>query len=70
MRMTDLTLNDLHNPYKITAILVYRTDDFIEAADNQGFQETPGKIELWQKMNDGRLLRVQAWRKTSVATYG
>ena len=73
--MTDLTLKDLHNPTEINSICIRRgkmSPDvyFVEPEHNQGFQERPGSIELWE-MVDGRLLRVKRWLKKSiVATAG
>jgi len=67
--MGQLNISDLYNPNKISAVLVYKKNEFIEAADDQGFQEYPRTVELWQKIDDGRLLKVAAWRKTSVAMY-
>jgi hypothetical protein len=59
---------DLNNPRNVVGIYVaYKnTDgDWIEAADNQGFQERDGSWELWQQF-EGRLVRVQRWLKRSV----
>lgn len=65
----DLQLSDLSNPRNVGAILL-TSDRFIEASDDQGFQERAGSYELWQKMDDGNLMRVQRWLKKSVvATY-
>ncbi len=67
--MVGLTLNDLHNPNNITGILL-KNNDFIQADINQGFQEYPKSIELWEKLTDGRLLRVRRWlEKSIIATY-
>ncbi len=38
--MDDLTLDNLYNPHNITAILT-ANDGFIEAGEDQGFQEYP-----------------------------
>ena len=63
-----LKLSDLHNPDKITAIL-HNNGLFIEAGENQAFQETKGRWELWEKHN-GRLFCVKVWNKSAViATY-
>ena len=66
----DLAIEDLNNPKKVTGILL-KTCVSIEAAESdQGFQERPGSWELWQKMENGALMRVQRWLKKSViATY-
>lgn len=67
--MKDLGIKDLYNPNRIKAILTTK-NHYIEADENQGFQEYPGSIELWQVMEDGRLLRVIRWLKKSIcATY-
>lgn len=63
-----LQLTDLHNPGNIIAVLEYRTNRYIEAGELQGFQVTPGKVELWG-MESGRLLKICGWLKTSVAQY-
>ena len=67
--MNDLNLNDLHNPNHVDAILL-KDNGYISADKDQAWQEYPGSYELWQKMDDGRLMRVQRWLKKSViATY-
>jgi hypothetical protein len=68
--MADLQLSDLHNPEAVIAIL-HNNGQFIKRdPKDQGFQETSGRYELWQKLEDGRLLCVRAWNKKSVvATY-
>ena len=63
-----MTLNDLHNPDDISAILVYRTDKFIEIGPNQKFQVLPNMVELWE-LYDGQLYRLKSWRRTSVCMY-
>ena len=65
--MTNLTLDDLHNPDNITAILT-TNDGLVEAGDNQGFQEYPNKMELWE-MVDNYLRRVKAWTTTVICRY-
>ena len=68
--MNDLNLSDLNNPNQVTAIL-HNNGRFVGIdPKDQGFQETKGRYELWQKLEDGRLLCVKAWNKKSViATY-
>ena len=67
--MNELQLSDLHNPDKITSILTTNSG-YITACKDQGFQLYPKSVELWQKMEDGRLLRVRRWTsKTLIATY-
>lgn len=60
-----MMLADLHNPQDIRAILL-DSGAYVEADDDQGWQEYPGSVELWQ-MLDGQLLRIQRWLKTSIA---
>ena len=66
--MEFLELKDLYNPDNIQAILT-KNNDFISADEDQGFQEYPGSVELWQKLDDGRLLRVRRWLKKSIIAY-
>lgn len=63
-----MNLNDLSNPNNIIAVLEYRTNKYIEASEDQRFQELPKRIELWQ-MFEGKLWKVKGWNKTSVAMY-
>ena len=65
----DLTLQDLHNPKKITRLFHFKRQHWIVKADDQGWQEYPRSVELWQKMDDGKLIRIQRWLKTSVGVY-
>ena len=65
----ELNLSDLHNPQKVVGIMI-KNGDYFEEAPNQQWPERPGSWELWQKLDDGRLIRVQRWLKKSViATY-
>ena len=57
----DLQLTDLYNPNGITSISTKY--GMIELAENQEFQEYPGSIELWQKLPDGRLIKIDRWIK-------
>ena len=66
--MKNLKLTDLHNPENITGFL-HTNGNYYEADKGQGFQEYPGSIELWEKLKDGRLLRVKRWLKKSVICY-
>ena len=66
--MENLKINDLYNPNGITSFL-HTNGNIYEAGENQGFQEYPGSIELWEKLKDGRLMRVKRWLKKSVITY-
>ena len=63
-----MNLTDLQNPNRIIGVLEYRSNHFIELADDQGFQELDKRIELWG-MIDGRLMKIKGWNKTSVAMY-
>jgi hypothetical protein len=65
----DLQLSDLQNPKGITELFHLKNQHWIVKSDNQGFQEMPGSYELWEKLPDGRLLRVQRWLKKSVLAY-
>ena len=72
--------NDLYNPENITSFL-HTTKGHIVLADNQAFQAyynakyPNGKpkltsLEIWEKLPDGRLLRVTFFKATSIiATY-
>ena len=62
----DLNLLDLHNPKNIIELFHRRKQHWIVADNSQAFQEWPGSVELWQKMENGQLLRVQRWLKKSV----
>lgn len=68
--MKFLELTNLHNPNGITGIL-HKNDGYVVIdSDDQGFQELPKSVELWQKMGDGRLLRVKRWLdKCIIARY-
>ena len=67
--MNFLELNNLHNPEKIVSIM-HKDGTFYDISKNQGFQETNGRIEIWEKLDDGRLMLVVRWNKTSIlATY-
>ncbi len=69
-----LEIADLHNPEGFRAILT-KQNEFIEAGDNQGFQffysktKQITKAELWQKLDDGRLLKVKGWAKSIIAFF-
>lgn len=62
----DLMLSDLRNPRGVRAIFHGKRGIWIERGDNQGFQEYPRSWELWEKLEDGRLLRVMRWLKRSI----
>ncbi len=64
-----ITLKDLHNPNKITSVLINNTGHVI-LGENQAFQTYPKCIELWQQLPDGRLFRVHRWnQKSIIASY-
>ena len=64
-----MTLGDLHNPNRIERLFHLKGQHWICKSEDQGWQEYPGSVELWQKLEDGRLLRVQRWLKRSVIVY-
>jgi hypothetical protein len=71
--MKYLELTDLYNPEKYTGILL-TNGNYVEAEENQGFQyyEKNNRItlmELWQKLPDGRLLKVKGWYSKSIIAY-
>ena len=68
-------LSDLYNPDGVNAILT-TTDRYIVADPrDQAFQKVVDKeghtkgYELWQKMEDGRLMKVEGFYKTFLASY-
>lgn len=65
----ELELTDLHNPRHIDSLFHLARQHWIEKSENQGWQEYPGSVELWEKLPDGRLVRVQRWLKRSVGIY-
>jgi len=64
----ELELTDLHNPKQIEAVL-FTDGNLVETSENQGWQEYPKSIELWEKLEDGRLLRVKRWLSKSIVAY-
>jgi len=67
--MTNLDLTDLTNPRHVVAVMD-KAGTCYEAGPDQGWQDRPGSWELWQRMENGLLLRIRRWRKTSIiATY-
>ena len=64
----ELELTDLYNPKEIKAVLL-TNGNFVEATENQGWQEYPKSIELWEKLEDGRLLRVKRWLSKSIVAF-
>lgn len=64
----ELNLSDLHNPQHVTAVFHRRKMHWIGCdPKTQGFQEWPGSWEVWEKLEDGRLMRVARWLKKSIA---
>ncbi|MBE1299776.1 MAG: hypothetical protein GJ680_07705 [Alteromonadaceae bacterium] len=67
--MQDLQLSDLVNEEQTKAVLL-NNGDLVEASTNQGFQVLPKTVELWEKLEDGRLLRLKRWIKSrSILAY-
>ena len=66
--MKDLELSDLYNPDRIVTVLL-KDGTQITADSDQGFQIYKKCTELWQKMKDGRLMRVKRWYSKSVICY-
>jgi len=60
-----MNLADLNNPRNIQAIFHGKDQMWIEARENQAWQEMPGSWELWG-METGRLMRVKRWLKKSI----
>lgn len=60
--MAFLELSDLRNPEHIKAIML-KNGNFVPAEQNQGFQILDKWVELWQKLEDGRLLMVKRWKR-------
>jgi len=58
-------LSELYNPNGIKGIWTAKMG-FIVESENQSFQEFPKKVELWQMLEDGRLLKIGGWLKTSI----
>lgn len=58
--MSKLTLSDLVNPEKVQSIML-NSGTVIELSSNQGFQVLDKTIELWEELEDGRLLRLKRW---------
>jgi hypothetical protein len=54
----------LYNPNNINAVLL-SSGDIVELLDDQGFQEYPNRIELWQGLSS-RLSMVDSWNKTQI----
>jgi len=69
--MKELQISDLHNPDNVKAIQT-NAGLYIEIVPKkQGWQETKGRWQLWEKFLDGRLLCLRQWNKKAVlATYG
>lgn len=64
-----MTLNDLQNPQGIDRVFHLRNQHWILPSENQGFQELPKTVQLWESFPDGRLICIHAWRKTTVMAF-
>ena len=60
-----MDLKDLHNPNEVTEIFHLKKQHWITPGENQGWQEYPKSVELWQ-FDGGRLMRVKRWLKKSI----
>ena len=67
-----LELKDLYNPFLIVGFFHKNGNQYL-VGENQGFQvyyakdnKTITVLELWQKMDDGRLFKVQGWYGKSI----
>ena len=67
--MSQLQLHDLSNPRQITEVFHLRQQHYVVPGTDQAFQEYPGSVELWQRLEDGRIMRVQRWLKKSIIVY-
>jgi hypothetical protein len=54
----------LYNPNNINVVLL-SSGDIVELLDDQGFQEYPNRIELWQGLSS-QLLMVDSWNKGDI----
>ena len=61
-----MELSELNNPNEITKIFLLKKEYWVDLGENQGFQEWPGSVELWEKLEDGRLMRICRWLKKSI----
>jgi len=60
-------IEELYNPSGIQKIIIKKTGNIVECRENQGFQEYPKSIELWEDKLDGRIFRIQRWLKKSIS---
>jgi len=61
-----MTLKDLNNPEKVTAILL-KNGTLVTLSQNQGFQIYPKSCELWE--NNKGLFRLRRWLDKSIIAY-
>jgi hypothetical protein len=59
------TISELHNPNNIIGFLHVNGNEY-KLNNNQGFQEYPRSLELWEKLPDGRLVLLKRWYKKSI----
>lgn len=60
--MPFLEITDLRNPDHIKAVML-KSGNIVQAETGQGFQILDKWVELWQKLEDGRLLMVKRWQR-------
>jgi len=65
--MKDLQLSDLHNPNNITEIFLRNGPVVGIKPGFTAFQELKKSVEIWEKMPDGRLLKVVGFNKSSIS---
>lgn len=67
-----MTLKDLHNPKKITGMLISRKNGKMErwgTEKDTAIQETKGRIEIWQQLDKDRITLVKGFLKRDVTFY-
>ena len=60
-----MELQGLNNPNKINGICHSNGTNY-ECGDNQAFQETENRYEIWEKSSNGLLYKVAGFNKKSV----
>lgn len=62
---------NFNNPKNIDGLLLWNNGKPIEIGhnENQCFQEWPGSVELWEQLEDGRIMRVKRWLKKSITHF-
>jgi len=61
-----MELSELNNPNEIKSVFLLKKEHWVSLGKNQGFQEWPGSVELWEKLEDGRLMCICRWLKKSI----